>query len=253
MKRTVVTKLQAGEIVEIRKLNDGSFEIIQIVDEVAPLGNDAFVLVKASELSLEENFLKHIPRTGKEQRLKDRIIEVIKNGVKDFYKPRYDPSFTSDGKGICFEAGREPAVGKNYNWWKEIANNFDVSRGSRIGTASEYIAFLGVLIKTLINNGWPMSLAWTWVCDDSRELGHYWNSTTGRYILERTGSKGVGEFYDLANTFKILTYSKGVDETVIASGSYSCNSSEVPLADLGYITFRNRNFNSSVAWIVLEK
>lgn len=254
MKKTVITKLQAGEIVEIRKLNDGSFEIVQTVEESSSkINDDVFVLIKASELSLGDDFLKHIPRAGKEQRLKNRIIELIQEGVRDFYRPKYDPSFTTDGDGICFEAGRYPAVGKSYDWWKKIANKFDPSRGSRLGTEAEYVMFLGVLIKSLVNEGCPMAVIWNWVCDDSRDLGHYWNSAEAIHSFERTGSKGVCGFYDLANTCKILSYSKEPDEVLVASGNYNCNSSELTVADLSYITFRNRNFNSSVGWIVLEK
>ena len=79
MKKTIVTKLPAGDIIEIKKLDDGTYEIVQNVPEVSrnipvsifkdeelankvrqlatksEVPDDVFVLVEAESLSLDYN------------------------------------------------------------------------------------------------------------------------------------------------------------------------------------------------------
>lgn len=78
---------------------------------------DAFVFVEASKLSLKDEFMKYKPKTAREENFKKQLAEAIKKGVKDFWAPKYDPSFNEEGTGICYVPGKKPAVGKSYNWW----------------------------------------------------------------------------------------------------------------------------------------
>ena len=57
-------------------------------------------------------------------------------------------------------------------------------RASRLGIKTEYIAFLGVLIKKLVDSGWKVDDAWDAVCNDSKKLGHYWNSENAMHVPE---------------------------------------------------------------------
>lgn len=217
--------------------------------------NDLFVLCEASKLSLKDEFMKHIPCSDEESRLKKLLEEAIKSGLKDFYHPVYDPSLDKD-ENICYVTDAKPAVGKSYEWWKKNAERFWPERGSRLGTKKEYIAFLGILIKKLSESGWSIAEAWNAVCNDSKELGHYRNSLNTKHKCETTGSRKICVFYDLANTYKILSLDKKGDCKYgfwIASGRGCDISNKFPLVHL----FRDYQYELerplSVGWLVLEK
>ena len=178
------------------------------------------------------------------------LEEVIKKGIADFWRPRMDPTL-DEVENICFKVGKKPAVGKSYNWWRKKARKFNLGRKSRLGTKSEYIAFLGVLIKELVAEGWSKKDAWHAVCNDSRKLGHYYNSENGKHDFEPTGSRAIAGFYDLANTCKILVEDEYSGAFLLAGG-YSFYGSDRPLAELGRSHLWDRCLSYSVGWIVLE-
>lgn len=221
--------------------------------EAKATADEMFILVEASKLSMHDKFIKYKPQTDEGKAFKKLLKAAIKKGVKDFYKPLVDPSVDENGK-IYFEAGNKPAVGHSYNWWEKKAKEFCPDRGSRLGTKLEYVTFLGVFIKSLIEIGWKVADAWKAVCVDSKELGHYWNSENAKHDFEPTGSREVCGFYDLANAYKILAE----DEDEEAGGFWLAGSSYIhcsygyPLASLGcnYYLFDYGNF--SVGWLVLS-
>ena len=212
---------------------------------------DAFVLVEASKLSLRDEFMKHKPKTKREERFKKQLTDVIKKGVKDFWRPKYDSSFNEEGMGICYVEGKRPAVGKSYNWWHKAATAYCPERHSRLGTKSEYVAFLGVLIKKLVENGWKVEEAWSAVCYDSKELGHYRNSENAKHAFEDTGSREICGFFDLANTYKILADDEEAGGFWLAGGRYFDHGNFIPLADLGHYNNQDCDIGSSVGWLVL--
>ena len=190
--------------------------------------NGIFKKVPASELSINDSFLNYTPRTKREISIMKKIKKVIEVGVSDFWRPVYDPYFDANGR-ICYAPHKAPGVRRSYNWWAKNAKDFWTERGSRIGTRSEYIAFLAVLIKELVNSGKSVEWAWDAVCNDSKELGHYWNSKDAKRHLEETGSREVCGWYDLGNTGKALT----VDTRGglwIAGGCFGWTGEQRPLA-----------------------
>ena len=182
-----------------------------------------FKLVPASQLSLDDDWMKHQPMTKQEENFRDMVETAIKSGLKDFWRPVCDPSFDDNGH-ICFELGKRPAVGKSYNWWEKNTKDFCPERGSRLGTKSEYVAFLAVLIKELVAAGKSSEWAWNSVCYDSEELGHYCNSTNSKHVLEDAGSREICGFFDLANTYKILAEDEENGYFWLAGGCYDFNS-----------------------------
>ena len=212
-----------------------------------------FVLIPASTLSLTDKFMHHTPKNEEEKVFKKILTQVIRSGVSDFYRPKLDPSFDGEGK-ICYQAGLKPAVGKSYNWWEKNAKDFWPERSSRLGTMSEYVVFLGVLIKKLVERGWSIGNAWNAVCNDSRKLGHYCNSEGALHDFELTGSREICGFCDLANVYKILAVeNEEVDGFGIAGGVYNYFSNFNPLASLNLDYCHGCGDYDSVGWIVLEK
>ena len=216
------------------------------------LETNDFILIEAEKLSMDDEFMKFEPVTVEEHATKELISKAIKLKVKNFYRPKYDPSFTEDGKGICFVSGKKPAVGKSYNWWDEAAKKYKPERNSRLGTRLQYAAFLGVLIKKLIEEGKSMEWAWNAVCNDSRELGHYWNSENAKHEFEPTGSRMVCVFYDLANIYKILAEDEEAGGFWLSGGCFDNNGDNIPLAGLYSGFYRGNNYYYGVGWIVVD-
>jgi len=255
MKKTIITKLGPGRIVEVRYLLDGSVEVFQEIEEqeTTHAEHPMFVLIEASKLSMDDDFMQYSPKNLREETFKDLLKEVIKKNIPDFYCSKYDPSFTSDKEGIVFEQFSEPAVGKSASWWCSKAKAFCTEHGSRLGTVDEYIAFLGCLIKTLADNGWGIKNAWDAVCSDSTELGHYWNSKNAKHKLEHTGNREVCGFYDLGNTYKVISEENESNSFKLASGSYNQIGHMCPLVSISNVFDEWYNFTTSVGWVVLEK
>lgn len=211
--------------------------------------DDLFILVEAEKLSVGDEFMQHRPKTKREAAAKELITEAIYAKVKNFYRPKYDPVFTPDGEGICFAAGRYPALKMSYKWWVEAAKLYNPERNSRLGRRLEYAAFLGVLIKKFVYEGKSLEWAWNAVCNDSRELGNYLDSENHN-SFEATGSRGFFGFYDLGNTYKILADNDEEDSFWLAGGYHLVNGSTCPLAEVSYHYNYIDDFFNSVGWIV---
>ena len=259
MKKTAKVEIKVSGIqitdVSAKVLTEGIIELlIEISDMEAEIKkSDMFVLVEASKLRLEDEFMRYNPQSERSKEFKRLLTEVINKDIKDFYRPVMDP-YASKVDDFFYKAGNKPAVGHSYDWWEKKAMEFDPDRGSRLGTRYEYVAFLGVLIKSLVESGWKIADAWKAICDDSNELGHYWNSENAKHSFETTGSREVFGFYDLTNTYKILAENE--DEEAggfwLAGGSYINYSFNYPLADLSHRSNRNGNYDFSVGWLVLS-
>lgn len=264
--KTMITKLPAGEIVEIKKLDDGTFEVIQksfekedsVLNEVANYPNIVipelmFRRIDAENLSKSDKFMKYTPKTEKEKKTKNLILEVIRIGVKNFYRPIMDPTLTEDGKNIFFQKGHMPAVGMSYYAWVNIAKRYNLGRHSRLGTRLEYGAFLGVLMKELVADGLSVSEAWNTVCNDSKELGHWSDSKNDKGTFETTGSRCICGFYDLGNTYKVLRDDDPETGVFwVAGGSFTHYGTQYPIADLSLYTTCNMSTVNAVGWIVLS-
>ena len=253
-----------GKITRV-SIEGGKIEIFSIPEYLQnPEGNDQeeikgtqeyiekyFPIAKASTLSLEDEFLKHEPETNQQTRFKNALISAIESGLSDFRAQRMDACFDEEGN-IYFKAGMKPAVGKSPNWWKENAKKFMPEKGSRLGTTKERIAFLGLLIRYLIEEkGYTVSNAWKAVCDQSKDLGHYWDSENAKHDFEDTGSRRVGEWYDLANTCKITVDDEAGGFSLVG-GNYNDYGDNYRLADVYSINFPNNVCINSVGWLVLS-
>lgn len=210
-----------------------------------------FIFIDVKSLSADDDFMKFIPHTRILRETKDLIAEAIKTRVEDFYLPKCDPSFTEDG-GICFVAGKMPAVGKSYEWWVKTAEEYAPEHNSRIGTKLEYAAFLATLIKQLVEEGNELCKAWELVCYNSEELGHYWNSPNAQKAFELTGSREVFGMCDLANTCKMLKENEETDGFLIAAGSYGNISNYSPIAKLQHASNCKYENHDGVGWIIIS-
>jgi len=243
-------------VIDAKVMPDGScvltLEKVTAKDTTRHHQEGIFKLVPASKLSLSDGFLNYTPQTSAEKAFKVDVQKVIKAGVQDFYRPTLDPSIDVDGR-ICYQAGMKPVVDKSYNWWAKKAKKFYPKRKSRLGTRSEYIAFLAVLIKEMVASGKSLEWAWNAVCNDSRELGHYRNSNDSKATFEATGNRAVCGWRDLANTCKILMEDKEAGGFWVASGAYSlCSNFTLALLVHQFDCCKDLDHNIGTGWLVLS-
>lgn len=251
-------KVSGGRIIEAKVMPNGCCSLtIELAtattsNTVCNLQKGIFRKVPASELRLDDEFLKHCPQTRAEKKFKEDVETAIKNGLQDFWSPICDPSFDDNGC-ICYEPGKKLAVGKSYNWWEENAKAFCPERGSRLGIKSERIAFLAMLIKDLVASGKSLEWAWNAVCNDSKKLGHYRNSENAKHAFEDTGSREICGWCDLGNAYKIVAEDKEAGGFWLAGGNYNYNSYNNPLADLYRNFYRFNDNYYSCGWLVLTE
>ena len=116
---------------------DGSCELHLVEGKM-----DSEMFVEASKLSLNDVFMQHEPRTDKEKKFKKALENVIRQGVKDFYRQRFDPSYSLMGPfgptgSILFKSGRELNYNYCYRWWDITSRTYMPWRNSRLGTKSD--------------------------------------------------------------------------------------------------------------------
>lgn len=211
--------------------------------------DELFPIINPSEL-VGHRLLTYKPKSQWQKKLMENIRRGIDLKLPAFRVSCMDPS-EEDGK-IVFKAGNNPAVGHSPVWWKEAWEKFMPSKNSRSGSELHWAAFLGKHMKYLVEEkNFSVDDAWRAVCDDSCGLGHYWNSKDAKHDFEATGSRQVGLFCDLANTYKILEKWES-PEFLLVSSYYINYSYEYPLANQSNISNPNNNRLNSVGWIVMD-
>lgn len=161
-----------------------------------------FPIVRASELSLKDKIFQHKPNTDRQMEFRDRLVSVIESGIPDFRAQSCHPLF--DGKKRCLYYNRGqyfwPAAMSNIKW-KIVAEEFCPSKKSRLGYEKERNAFLGVIIKLLVEERhYSLENAWYAVCDNSEEIA--------RYRLNDKKYNSIGGFQDLGNGYSITLSDK---------------------------------------------
>ena len=214
-----------------------------------------FPIVPASTFSIEDEAFKHEPKTDRQKQFKDMLFTAIKSGLSDFRAQRMDPSLDEEGN-ICFCVGKSPAIRRSIKWWDENAKKFMPEKESRIGSVEQRIAFLGALIKHFVEEKvYTVEEAWKAVCDQSKYLGYYADSPDSPNIyqsFDRTGSRKVGKWYDLGNTYKIC-FDDQEGGFVYVGGHYESYGNESPLADIGGVEKdKNCQHKRATGWIVLS-
>lgn len=199
--------------------------------DILSRSNTVFTLCKASELSDEDKFMRHIPVSHEEAMLRMLLEGMIKEGIKDFFAPLWEPSINEEGR-ICYVKDGRPVIGKSYDWWKEQAISLCPERKTRIGTEKEYIAFLGCQIKKLSKVEMSIEEAWKYACSD----------VIGIIVLRK--------FFGIyaTQTHKLLAEAGN-------SGGYwiSGDGKKFPLSLIHYYKTSNVPHNNGTGWVICEK
>lgn len=249
-------KLSGNGIRAIKRNADGTMVVIQNANDA----KDLLILVEAENLSMDDEFMQHAPTSKNVLFIKDLIVQAIQSGVKNFYHYNCDPSFANDYcTDIHFKPGEKPAIkaSKTLSWWADMAKKHCPERNSRLGTKLEYGAFLGVLIKKLIERGDTVEEAWNAICHDSHKIGYFHFEIEDFYEagFAPTGSHPVCGINDLANTTKILLDDEGFWS---ASGYvYDKRCGKGKIASISFLGTETENKDkvysqNMLGWIVLS-
>ena len=130
----------------------------------------SFVLVDVESLSIDDEFMKYIPRDEQEMLVKSSIVDAINSQVKNFYRPEFNWSRADTVPRRYTDWCEYP----QFSVWSKAAQSYDTSRNSRLGNYAEYCAYLGVLIKQLIKEGMTVDWAWNAICSDRKKLEEYY-------------------------------------------------------------------------------
>ena len=183
--------------------------------------DENFPIVSATTLSKNDDFLKREPQSEMEDKLKEGLFYAIEKGVSNFRMPRLDPSIDSKTGKIIFKAGEKPALNKSPEWFFKKFKTFMPTKNSRMATESHRNIYLGLIIKYLIEQeGYGVGEAWNAICNESKELGHFSDSELNKGIIEPTGQRPVGIWFDLGNTCKYITDDER-SEFLLVGGDYS--------------------------------
>lgn len=222
-----------------------TIEMVTAGTKATEVTNNMFVLVEASKLSMNDEFMQCAPWIDERYELKKLLVKAIKSGLKDFRCQKCDPSFTKEG--ISYEFGKSPAIGKSFNWWARTAKEFYPGR-SRLGTKTEFVAFLGVLIKKLVEAGLSVNEAWVAVCGSSEKLGRF---NPHHEDFKLTGSKETCGFYDVTNTRKMFSDDEETgDYWTTLNYNYICDGYE--LGRFFCSTYPDCDNSYGVGWLVLD-
>lgn len=208
-----------------------------------------FPIVKASELSLEDEFLQHNPETPNQRSFKERLIRVIKSGISDFRAQKIAPSFDAKGN-ITYKYGDGVATKQSVEWWYDKAKEFMPERNSRLGTTDERIAFLGTLLKELISGEKKIAVdeAWKAICDDNTILEKYMDCLDTESIVT-TGNGEIGSWYDLRTAATITVEQEEELKFSLVGG---CRMGTFPLADIFSEVSCDKLLYTCTGWIVLS-
>ena len=211
-----------------------------------------FPIVRASTLSIKDHCLNYEPPTSAHARLKDSVLQGILNGLEDFRYPIMDPCL-DENEELIYQAGKWPAAYKSARFWNEKFQSFMPEKNSRMATVLQQDVFLFFCIKYLVEKkAYTVDEAWKAVNYDSRDIGHYVNSKDTEYFFEKTGSRPVGIFYDLANTAKIVKHDKFESGYALMSGDFTETSGNFPLSCIREIYNPDFEYNHSVGIMVMD-
>lgn len=212
--------------------------------------DEMFPIVRASQLRLDDEFLKHIPAGWVQARVLKTLLEKIPEGLKDFRMPKVDPSFDEEGN-LVFEEGKMPGVGKTDVEWQRIFERYLPEKSSRMATNIEYDIFCGVYIKELVESGYNVARAWYEVCNESTKHGHFLESLDFKNVFAPTGSSPQGVWSDLGNTRKIITDEEG-ENFFTVSGSYKDSGQYFPIASMDEMCYQKYTEKVSVGLMSMD-
>lgn len=219
---------------------------------------EKFPIVRASKLSMEDSFMQFKPNSEEQTLLWESLEFQICSRIEDFRKPAIDPSLDEEGN-IVFCPEMDPAVNIKPEQWAQKAREFMLDKNSRIGTNGQYNAWLGTILKYLVEErNLPVAMAWSEVCFNSELLANVFKSPIPvSKGLEKTGSRVINCWADLGNVQKIVRKDKQEGVFLLRGCTYLTRSPVYSLAttckEFPELGFTNEKLaQKATIWMVMD-
>jgi len=186
--------------------------------------------------------------TSKQKNFKTDVLKALKNKPQEGYRwiPVFEPSKDSKGN-LQYVAGKEVFRKLNSSEWEKMFKKYSPKNGSQMTSITTYfllqLRWLKDGVATLEQ-----------LADDSKEIGHYWDSENAKHDFEKTGEREFGGLYGfVGNTYKIVKDSEASSSFSLVGGIYNINSFEFPLADVIHVISPNGTNGDGVGLLELTK
>lgn len=216
-------------------------------------GRDEFMHLYFGDLTNEdilynEDGKKREFVTERQKKFREDVIKALNNMPEEGFRwiPVYEPS-KDDGGNIQYVSGVNVLRGLNSYNWEEAFQNYSPENGSRMSSITTYF----LLLLRLLKDGFATVEQ---LANDSKEIGHYWDSKNAKHELEKTGERQLGGLYGFAgNTYKIVKDSESSSGFSILGGSYDIYGDKYPLADVAHVIDPNFTKDNGVGLLELTK
>lgn len=148
-----------------KKVNENDLNVI--LDVYYPI-------VNVEGISREDVFLKHIPESNNQIRVRRAAETVLYSKVKNFRIPKYAPAFVAEDYMIYTERKKKIYFFDAERYDEKIQIPFEKEKNAKIDSLFMYDIYLLTLIKELSKKVATVK-AWRLVCDDSKELFRNYN------------------------------------------------------------------------------
>lgn len=181
-----------------------------------------------------------------------KIWQIKRDAHEPFWTPIMDPS-SKDGM-IIFEKGLEPFVCYPFALWENNLAEEPSVDGKKWSIGSGFHAYARAvdIINQLVSMGWAPAKSIEAVVINSADLGNWKDSPKSSSKIELTGSRQVGNYYDLGNTFKFIKNSDGT--WGLTGGSFVNSGANAPIASIIRTnpTWYNCDMYFAVPLLILE-
>ena len=255
--KIAISEVKGGRCVST-EMKDGYILAKFEIEEETEKNETSSIFESELECRIDPNlfageWLNHQPTTRRQKETLNLYLDAKAKGrLHAFTCMTIDPSIKY-GK-LVYHKGMPIKTGVSRKTWEMLLKEYNPRRNSRQMTRTEYVCRNLFLIQRLVESGYEIKEAWGAVCDDSRKIGHYWNSDDAKYDLEPTGSREVCGFCDLGNAWKFIAKDPW-DETCgfwAAGGDFHGNGDCYPLADMLYNYGVGSDNNHGVGMIALD-
>ena len=165
--------------------------------------------------------------TERQKKFRADVMKALENMPEEGFRwiPAYEPS-QNNGGNLQYVSGVNVLRGLNSYNWEEAFQNYSPENGSRMSSITTYF----LLLLRLLKDGFATVEQ---LADDSKEIGHYWNSENAKHEFEKTGERQLGGLYGFAgNTYKIVKDSESSSGFSLIGGGCYYGGNEFPLADV---------------------
>lgn len=163
--------------------------------------------------------------TERQKKFREDVMKALKNMPKMNVRwiPVYEPSRGYNGN-LQYVSGENVLTNLNSHEWEEIIADYSPENRSRMSSITTYF----FLLLRLLKDGFATIEQ---LADDSKEIGHYWDSENAKHEFEKTGERQLGGLYGFAgNTYKIVRDSESSSGFSLLGGDYDCSGYKYPLA-----------------------